>query len=221
MFSLGWRLAPYVMVLGGLLLALAMLPVLIGGAETSSTSVALSDVSVDSPKARWLMVSGGGLYLPDAIVDQQVKKSSGARKVKAWYVPLVSKGEAVERAKAMIGSTTRPSAKKLVLVRFTADEFLRRYPTPENLKPDDVYRPIDVEGTRSSNALFPDRLKDYVRAELQLPLESVVVVKFGARPLQRDAALTMVVTMASVIGLGVLWIVMRFRSRPAPLPLSA
>ena len=130
MFSLGWRLLPYLMTLGGLLLTLGTLPTIIGGAETASTSVPIDDVTADGPKARWLNVTGGGLYLPDAVVDEQVKKSTGARKTKAWFVPLISEVEAIERAKSLVGSTTRPAAKKLILVRFDADEFLRKYPTP-------------------------------------------------------------------------------------------
>jgi hypothetical protein len=124
MFSLGWRFLPYLMVLGGLALLLSTMPTILGGAETAPTSVAVSDVSVNTPKAKWLKLTGGGLYLPDAIVDEQVKKSTGARKVKAWYVPFIPESEALERAVQMVEkSTTAPSAKKLVLVRFDADQF--------------------------------------------------------------------------------------------------
>lgn len=218
MYSLGLRLLPYVMVLGGSLLLLGTLPVLVGGAETSPTPVTLADVSADAPKARWLKVTGGGLYLPDAIVDEEVKKSTGARKVKAWYVPLVSEGVAVERAKSMAGGTTRPSAGRPVLVRFAPDEFLRSYPTPDALKPSDVFRAVEVDGLRASNLLFPQRLKDYVRSELQLPLENVVVVNFGNEPLQRGPALAMAGVLTGIILLGILWITKRFRGRPVPPP---
>ncbi|QOV91680.1 hypothetical protein [Humisphaera borealis] len=219
MLSLGWRLLPYLMVLGGLILLLGTLPVLIGGAETTPTSVAVADVSVESPKAKWLKLTGGGLYLPGAIVDEEIKKSTGARKTKAWYVPLIPESEAVERAKSIVNGTTRPSPGKLVLVRFDPDEFLRSYPTPENLKPGDVFRAVQVEGLRSSNILFPERLKDFVRSELQLPLESVVVVKFGDKPLQRESAMTMTGVLAGLVFVGVLWIIKRFRSSPKPPPL--
>lgn len=218
MFSLGWRLLPYVMVVGGLFLCLATLPTIIGGGETSPTSVAVADVSTDVPKERWLKLTGGGLYLPDAVVDEQVKKRTGARKTKAWYVPLISEAEAVERAKSLVDTTTQPAVKKLVLVRFDPDDFLRTYPTPEQLKPDDVFRPVELEGVRSSNTLFPQRLKDYVRAELKLPLEAVVVVKHGDEPLQRGPAITMAAILLGVAVLGILWIVARFR-RPSPPPL--
>src|SRR5688500_10988807 len=118
MSSLKLRLLPYAMAIGGLLLTLGTLPTLIGGAETSPTPLAVQDVSVNVPKARWLKVTGGGLYLPDAVVDQEVKKSTGARKTKAWFVPYVSEAEALERAAAETGAATRPAIRNVVLVRF-------------------------------------------------------------------------------------------------------
>lgn len=220
MLSLVWRLVPYLMVLGGLLLLFSTIPVIVGGAETSSTPVAVSDVSVDSPKQKWLKLTGGGLYLPDAIVDEQVKKSTGARKTKAWYVPFISESEASDRAKALVNKTAPPAGKKLVLVKFDPDEFLRSYPTPDSLGTNDVFRAVEIEGLRASNVLFPDRLKDYVRAELKLPLEGVVVIKYGDKPLQRDDAITMAIVLAGIVVIGAVWVVMRFRRRPVPSPAA-
>jgi hypothetical protein len=85
-----------------------------------------------------------------------------------------------------------------------------------------VFRPVAIEGLRSSNIIFPQRLKDYIRAELKLPLESVVVVKAGDKPLQRKEAATMAVMLSGVMLVGALWIVKRFRRVPAsPPPLPA
>ena len=67
--------------------------------------------------------------------------------------------------------------------------------------------------------LFPERLKDYVRAELKLPLESVVVLKSGDEPMQRDAAIKVSVVLLGIVLVGLFWIVMRFRKKPTPPPL--
>jgi hypothetical protein len=223
MYSLAFRLLPYLMVLGGGLLLLGTLPTIMGGAETAPTTVAVTDVTAAPGGPRWLKLTGGGLYLPDAVVDEQVKKSSGARKVKAWYVPLISEAEAVQRARALVDkSTTRPAAAAasghLVLVRFDPDAFLMRYPTPEKLNVDNVYRPSDITGVRSSNVIFPQRLKDYIRAELQMPLDRVVVIKYGDKPMQRDDALKMAGFFGAVAGIGLLWVILRWRPRPAAPP---
>jgi hypothetical protein len=225
MLWLARRLLPYLMVLGGLVLALVTLPTIVGGGEPSPTSVALADVSTASPKARWLTVTGGGLYLPDAVTDEQVKKSTGTRKITAWYVPFVAEADAVGRAKALANGTTRPAAKSLVLVRFSPDEFLRADLTADQVMPSEAYRPMVVRGVRASNVLFPQRLKDFVRAELSLPLESVVVIDYGKEPLQRGQAIVMAAIFSGIALLGVVWVVVRCRrpclggdSRPSPPP---
>lgn len=212
-------LMPYTMVIGGLFLMLGFLPTILSGGEESPTPVAIEELTVDVPKARWVKVAGGGLYLPGAIVDERIDKTTQAKKPKAWYVPYISQQEALARAKWLVDQAELPTIKKVVLVRFSPDEYLRSYPAPEHLKAEDVFRLVDVEGTRSSNVLFPERLKDFIHAELKLPLEGVVVINFGDKPIQGDEAVTMTVILAAIALVGVIWIFMRFR-RPSRVQLQ-
>lgn len=220
MISLVWRLLPYVLVPITLILLLATLSVVIGGAESQPTESPIADVTADGPDARWLTLTDGGLFLPEALVDEEVNEKTGASKDKAWYVPYVSLTEAGEYVAAMEEGADPYRPTQIVFVRFPVDEFLRRYPTPDDVDAEDLFRVEDVTGLRKSNSLFPGRLKDYIRSELHVPLDQVVVLEHGKEPMQYGEAVGMTIFSAVILVLSVWWIRSRWRKPVAAVASS-
>lgn len=216
------RLLPYALLLGGLFFLAGSLPTAISGGESTYTPASIADVTTTVPPQRWLKLTGGGLYLPGAFVEERTRKSTGKTSTRAWFVPLITEAEAKQRAAALVAGTPPPPPAKLVVIRFDPRDFQLRYPRPDDPSPEDVFKPAEIIGTRASNLLFPPRMENFIKNELKMPLESVVVIKNGDRPLQRDDAISMATFFGACAAAGLLWIIFRWRPRktlpPPPLP---
>ena len=203
-----WRLLPYGLVAGALIVIAGASRTLSRGEEGAPTSVALADVSAVAPDRDWLTITGGGLYLPDSVQDTKTSKRSAASKTTAYYVPIVTPAE----AEALADGGSLGSGKR-VFVKVKPDVFDARFPDkPET----DAFQPIDVRGSRASS--MPQRLEDYLKTTYGLSKSQVTLLDFEGRPMSMAMAIGL--TLASIgIAVGaILWIKHRWR-RPQPPPL--
>ncbi len=224
MYRLVFRLFPYVLtLLGGLLLLTGGVAVL-GEAEEEATDATITTVTQDAPRERWLNLTDGVLFIPGAVEDRSVNKDTGAKKLKRVYVPYVSSVEATARMVHLTAPQSGGAAadeasevtavsrelpfvpKMLVMVRFRPDDYLKFYSPSDKVSGKDLFKRVSVSGVRRPTSILPRRLKDFVRAELKLPLEKVVVIDYGSEPLQKGAAAVFAVIGAVLGALGLLWI---------------
>lgn len=213
-----WKFLPYLLVVGCLLMLAVAIGVLVKGPETQPTAVDLATLTPKSPDKDWLTVTGGGLWLPDVIVETKKGKRDKEPKPARYYVPLVTEAEAIRRAADAGDVTRRPAT--TVFVKFSVSAFQSRYPafanvdTIGNVKPDDVFREGEVRGTRSKLSMLGGKLKTYVTDELRLDPASVTIIDFEDRPMQASEAMGLGVA-SILVGLGsAFWGVRRWTARP-------
>jgi hypothetical protein len=193
MESLRVRFLRYLLAPVGLLVTLGMVPVILRGAESAPTTVAVGEVTSDIPRSHWLRITGGGLSLPLAVEDDYVGRRSRVRTTDAWYVPLLP------------GAAATPGDNPLVLVRLEPDEFQQYFPDPNSFNPADAFRATEVQGTRMSHAAVPDRAKAKVNASLGVPIERVVLIRYGGAPVGRGPAGLIALGGIGVACVGIAW----------------
>ena len=209
MFSLGYRLLPYAMVLGGLAVAGVMLMTIIKGPETEPTAVDIAAVSGKSPGADWLKVTGGGLHLNETLTATKSNRSGTKVTETGYYVPLIPMKDAGPRIAAALKEETLPYPDGLVLVYFKPDEFkaIEASVTEENLG----FIEREVQGLRKE-VLLPSELKEHIRDEMKMSMDAVVVLGYEDEPIQRAAAIAITGAMFVVVLLGAIWVTARFRT---------
>ena len=210
-FRLMWMLLPYALVAGCLALLSATCTILAKGAEQTPTAAAIETVSKTTPKQDWLHVTGGGLYLPDAVADTKAKKTGGTARKTAYYVPLLTPAEADARAAA--GGVTRPAS--AIYVKFSTGEFESRYPDFESSTSIADYVPSDVTGTRSGGFSFSGKFKEYLQSDRGLTPDRVTLIDFENRPMQLGEAIGLTVLAMCVAAASVVWIKNRWTTPTA------
>jgi hypothetical protein len=193
------RWLPYIFALGGLAVGLMSLPTLLEKSEEKPTAVTLHQLQGKSPDERWLRVTGGGLYMRDILwggtTHTDKNTHAETRTTTEYYVPLLSRTQAFERGQSRTGAF--PPNQRLVLVRFTANDFMKKFPTPASRTGNNAFRETPIEGVRAYRAVLPADLYAIINNDYRLPIENVTVIDADETPAKKsDAALVMVCGLA-------------------------
>lgn len=182
---IAFRVLPYGLAALSLVLVIVGLVAVFGKVEAQSTPVGVGSVTNADPAQRWLKISGGGLFLPEALEDYKQDKDSGNRKSVGFYVPVVTSEQATQWAAALAENKPMPYPSVVVYVKFSAEEYLKQFPAPDQVKPADYFRPFEPEGLRVDRTMVSGRLKDFLVSENRLTLDRVVVIDQGEHPIQK------------------------------------
>lgn len=202
-------LLPYALVVGCLVVLAVAARVIANGAETAPTDVPIAGVTSAAPKADWLHIADGGLYLPVTFMDMKKSKYTRKETPTAYYVPLVSRADADRRA----AGGSQQSAP--VFVKFSRSEFESRFPNYETATEVDAFTPLDIKGTRSGGFSFSSRFKTYLRDDLRLDPDNVTLIDFDNHPMQRNEAVGLSIFSVLIAAGSVFWIKRRWRAVPA------
>ena len=204
------KLLPYALAGFGMIMVIVTSPIVFGGAETEPTTIGFADVKQGGDQPEWLTVSGGGAYLPDVMAYTEVNEDTNEQRVKAFYVPVMSRQDAQARLATELFGGTPPPPEKAIFVRFDKDAFEQRFPNLEELVESKPFQPYEPTGTINSDMLVPGRVKDYIKTEWKMPLESVIVLKEGDKPLQQGPATVGLVFGLMIMAAGGFWVYRRF-----------
>lgn len=200
-----FKLLPYALVVGCLALLAYCSSVIANGAESAPTTTSIVGLSKTNPKADWLHVADGGLYLPGTVADTKKGRRSSTVTKTAYYVPLVSREDAMARV-AGVASTGSP-----VYVKFSRSEFEGRFPGLDENSDAEPFSPFDVRGTRAGSYSLSSKFKEYLQSDLRLDPKDVTVIDFDNEPLQVGGAIVLA-SAAVVVTVGsIFWIKRRWR----------
>lgn len=204
-----FTLLPYALVVACLAMLGVAATVIAKGAETAPTDVSIVGLTKTSPAADWLHVADGGLYLPGAVADTKTSKRSSTVTKTAYYVPLVSKSDALTHA---IGVAPQGSP---VYVKFSRAEFESKFPSIDETSDAPPFTPIDLKGTRSGSFSFSSKFKEYLRDDLKLESKNVTLIDFDNHPMQRSEAAMLSLVSIVVAAASVFWIKKRWQQPAA------
>ncbi len=71
MYSILFKLLPYALVIAGVVLLGATVMTFMEGTEGVATEATLTEVTAEKLDKRWLTISGGGFFMPEAVVDHE------------------------------------------------------------------------------------------------------------------------------------------------------
>lgn len=181
----------------GILLSLAGVVTLAGKTESEPTPVAIEDLVKDGPPTEeYLRITGGGLYMPELCEEVEYSRADPQKveKVISRFVPILSAAEATHWTAAIADGAKRSGARRVIFVKFEPDEFAKRFPDAARGALNNLFEDYQPEGTVVPEWQWPGVLKDYVRAELGVALDDVVVIADGEKPLQKSDAAAVLVT---------------------------
>jgi hypothetical protein len=222
MITLIIRFFDVLLIIAGIVLAIAGVTSLTGKTEEQPTTVSIDALEKgQKPDAKWLKVTGGELYFAGTAKDVKIDKRGNKKDGEGYYIPLGSKTQILEWAIAGVGG--KKSLKNCqVLVFLDRDVVKEKWPQLADGNAPSLSAPFEPDGTIVVGTEASSRLRDHYTSNYpDLTLANLNVLSHGDKPLQRSGAAVMLGAGLTMVVVGVLiWRIKRSRrSQMAMAPM--